>query len=51
MAAFGAPIDLRGMGEMGEGAPKPKPKAAPGGVPDAVRVRRGEGASLRRRPM
>jgi hypothetical protein len=51
MAAFGAPIDLRGTGAMGEGAPRPTGKGSAGGVPDALRVKRGEGAGLRRRPM
>lgn len=46
MAAFGAPIDMRG-----DGPPKPKPKASPGGVPARLRVKRGEAAALKSRPM
>lgn len=51
MAAFGAPIDLRGRGPMGEGAPKPPRKRAPGGVPTGLRVKRGEARTIRTRPM
>jgi hypothetical protein len=51
MAAFGAPVDLRGTGGMGEGAPRPLAKGVAGGVPESLRVRRGEGAALRKRPM
>lgn len=51
MAAIGAPIDLRGVGPMGEGAPKPRPRQNVGGVPAALKVAPGEGARLRDRRM
>lgn len=50
-SAFGAPLDLRGTGPMGEGAPPPRPQPRPGGVPTELRVDRGEAKRLRDRPM
>lgn len=51
MAVGGAPIDLKGMGELGEVAPRPRPKPSPGGIPRSMRVAPGEAARLRERKM
>lgn len=51
MAAFGAPLDLKGEGPMGEQAEPVPPKPAPGAVPSSLRVKRGEGSALKSRPM
>lgn len=49
MAAFGAPMDLVGTGDLGARAPaKPRP---PGRVPRSLRVSRGDVAAVRDRPM
>jgi hypothetical protein len=51
MGDAGAPIDLAGTGELGDTAPKVPRRRAVGGVPDALRVKPGESADLRRRRM
>ncbi|MCA1571656.1 MAG: hypothetical protein LC798_15350 [Chloroflexi bacterium] len=51
MADQGEPIDLMGTAPMGEVAPPRQPKPNPGGVPDALRVKRGEASRLKSRQM
>ncbi len=50
IAAFGAPIDLRDLGELGAPAPR-RPRRDAGGVPASMRVRTGETSGIKTRPM